>query len=165
MLRQSLARHGASGWRYIVGELHLKALAGLLLLSAILGTGCGPVWYADPGFAERLAKQENKPLLLYFKAWDSSQHRNMMLNVLSDASVKSELKTTVNAQLEFAFFPEFARRYGVQKPQVCVVCKPDGVKVSSPMVCNPVPTAAQFLDWLKNAKAQAQPPAEGATPK
>ena len=135
------------------------ALVAFTFLAAA-SVGCGPVWYIDPGFAEKLAAKENKPLLYYFKAWDSTQHRNMRLQVLSNSAVKAELKDTVNIELEYGFFPEKARRYGVQRPQVCVVTDPHGNKVGSPLYVNPVPTPESFLDWLKRAKQQAKPPPE-----
>lgn len=149
--------HGCTGSprrvrrRYHVSMVCLAALA-------FMAVGCGPVWLLDPGFAERLAKEENKPLLYYFKAWDSTQHRNMMLNVLDAGEVKSELMDTVNVELEFAYFPDQRARYGVQRPQVCVMCKPDGTMVDSPIYVNPVPTKQAFLTWLRSAKQEAMPP-------
>ena len=90
-----------------------RAMGSALLLGCLWGAaqGCGPAWYIDPGFAERLAREENKPLLFYFKAWDSAQHRNMKLNVLEDPAVKKELMDTVNVELEFAFFPDYQQRF------------------------------------------------------
>lgn len=131
-------------------------LSVLVIVSALCG-GCGPIWYLDPGFSQRLAKQENKPLLLYFKAWDSTQHRNMKLRVFEHPPVKHELLDTINLELEFAWFPDVARRYRVQGPQVCVMCAPDGKKVHTTLYVNPVPTEADFLDWLRKAKAIAMP--------
>ncbi len=128
--------------------------SGLLL---VVAGGCGPVWYLDATFPERVAKQENRPLLYYFKAWDSTQHRNMWLKVFQDPAVKTELMDTVNVELEFAYYPRQANRYGVRQPQVCVMCKPDGLKVLSSMYVNPVPKKEEFLDWLRRAKAAATP--------
>jgi hypothetical protein len=119
--------------------------------------GCGPTWYIDPGFAEKVAIEEKKPLLIYFKAWDSTQHRNMRMQVFSNSAVRAELKDTVNVELEFGFFPEHARRYGVQRPQVCVVCDSLGKRVASPLYVNPVPTPENFLEWLQRAKQEAMP--------
>ena len=56
----------------------LSIFAPLFLYACV---GCGPVWYIDPEFGERQAAQTGKPLLLYFKVWDYSQHRNMRLEV------------------------------------------------------------------------------------
>jgi hypothetical protein len=136
------------------GRTEVLFLFGLLL--ALTG-GCGPIWYLDAGFAERLAKQKHKPLLFYFKAWDSTQHRNMKLKVFEHPQIKKALVDTVNVELEFAFFSDYARRYGVRQPQVCVMCKPNGEKVSTPMYVNPVPTEKAFLDWLLKTKAAATP--------
>jgi len=128
--------------------------------------GCGPVWYADPYFAERLAREQNRPLLLYFRSWDSTQHRNMRLEVLEHPKVRGELVDTVNAELEFAYFRDIANRYGVQRPQVCVMCRPDGRMVYTAKYVAPVPTPEEFLDWLLKAKAEAMPapPATQAAP-
>jgi hypothetical protein len=134
-----------------------------LSLAALLCGGCGPIWIVDPPSAERIARQENKPLLLYFKSWDSSQHRNMRMNVFTDPAVAKELKTTVNAELEFAFYPEYRARYGVRSPQVCIMCTPEGKKVSTPMYVNPVPTPEVFLNWLKAARQDALPAPSAAT--
>ncbi len=138
----------------------LVSMVGIVGLSALAG-GCGPVWYMDPTFAERVAAKDRKPLLLYFKSWDSTQHRNMRLEVFGDSAVKAELTDTVNVEIEFGWFPEHQRKYGVRQPQVCVMCTPDGAKVSDPLFVNPVPTKEKFLDWLKRSKAEAKPPPAG----
>ncbi len=124
-----------------------------------LAGGCGPVWYLDPGFAERVAAHDKKPLLLYFKSWDSSVHRNMRLEVLENAAVKAELTGTINVELEYAYFPQYRNRYGVRQSQVCVMCNSEGKRVSTPLYVNPVPTPEKFLDWLKIAKTAALPSA------
>ncbi len=82
--------------------LRTGTFVGFLLLPVVIGCA-EPVWYLDHGFGERLAKQENKPLLFYFKAWDSTQHRNMRLKVFSDPAVKAELLKTVNLELEYSW--------------------------------------------------------------
>lgn len=139
------------------------ALLGLL--PAVLWlTGCGPTWLIEPRAAERIAQDDKKPLLLYFKAWDSSQHRNMVLEVFNNPAVKSELVDTVNVELEFAFFPEYCKRYNVQRPQVCVMCTPDGRRVDTPLYVNPVPTPDVFLAWLKRAKEEAKSSSASSAP-
>jgi hypothetical protein len=136
-------------------RLRRVTLGGLCIVGLFAANGCGPVWYLDPGFAERLAAKEKKPLLLYFKAWDSTVHRNMRREIFENGAVKGELKGTVNAELEFAYFKEWTRRFGVRQPQVCVMVNPMGERVSSPLYVNPVPAPDKFLDWLKKAKAEA----------
>ncbi len=131
----------------------LRLSAGLLVL---LAGGCGPTWYLDPGFGERLAKEENKPLLFYFKAWDSTHHRNMKLNILESAAVKNELMDTVNVELEFAWAGPYRTRYGIQSPQVCVMCDPSARMVAAPMYVNPLPTEERFLEWLRRTKEEAK---------
>lgn len=120
-------------------------------------SGCGPVWILDPGFGERYANEQNKPLFLYFKSWDSTQHRNMQLEVFNNPAVKSELMDTVNVEVEFAWCDELKDRYNVRQPQVCVMCKPDGTKVHNSLYVNPVPTPEQFLSWFQKAKSAAMP--------
>lgn len=117
--------------------------------------GCGPVWYLDPDLGERLAAEKNKPMLVYFKVWDSPLHRNMKLEILENAAVKRELVDMINVELEFAFFAEQRQKYGVQRPQVCVVCDSRGQRVSTPISVNPVPTVEKFVEWLQKAKAEA----------
>lgn len=137
----------------------------LILLPAVSClTGCGPTWLIEPRAAERIAQDESKPLLLYFKAWDSSQHRNMVLEVFNNPAVKSELVDTVNVELEFAFFPEYCKRYNVQRPQVCVMCTPDGRRVDTPLYVNPVPAPEHFLTWLKRAKEEAKRSTASSSP-
>ena len=138
-----------------------------LTVTGSLCAGCGgPVWIFDPTFAEKLARQDNKPLLLYFKSWDSTAHRNMQTQVLCNPAVSRELKDTINAQLEFAFFQDWRNRYGVKVPQVCVMCSPDGKQVGSSIYVNPVPSPDKFAEWLRGAKAEArghaQPPPAAA---
>jgi len=124
-----------------------------------LAAGCSaPIWYIDAGFGERLAKQENKPLLFYFKACDSTQHRNMKMKVFSDPKVKKELLKTVNVELEFSWSDPYKTRYGVSNPQVCVICDPQGKKVSHALYVNPVPSVPHFLEWLRTAYKEAAPP-------
>lgn len=134
-----------------------KRVAAALLLLGMLTGGCGPIWYLDSGYAQRLAKQQRRPLLVYFKAWDSTQHRNMKTKIFEDPAIKKELTDTVNLELEFAWAPDEARRWGVQRPQVCVMCTPDGDKVGQSLYVNPVPTEKEFLDWLLKLKTAAKP--------
>lgn len=131
-------------------------LAVLLSLS-LAAPGCGgPFWYVFPDEGVKQAQKDGKPMLLYFKAWDSTQHRNMSRNVLNNPDVKRELRDTVNIELEFAYAKEYTRQYRVQAAQVCVVAAPDGREVAR-MFVNPVPEPGKFLEWLKKAKADAKP--------
>ena len=137
--------------------LRAGTFVGFLVLPLALGC-TEPVWYLDPGLGERIAKQENKPLLFYFKAWHSTQHRNMRMKVFNDPAVKEGLLKTANVELEFSWKPAYEERYGVSNPQVCVICKPDGTKVGHALYANPVPTVPRFLDWFKSAMSEALPP-------
>lgn len=134
--------------------------------SLCAGSGCGPLWVYNPELGKNMAAKENKPLLLYFRAWDSTQHRNMLREVFANPAVKSELTGTVNVELEFAFFKKECAKYGVQRPQVCVMCTPQGEKIGTPIYVNPVPAPEKFLEWMREVKALAsgKPPPE-TTPK
>lgn len=137
----------------------------ILLCFSAVGAGCSaPRWYLDPTFGTRLADQEKKPILFYFKEWDSTQHRNMRVQVLDSAAVQKELLDTINIELEFAWSDPYRKIYGVQKPQVCVMCDSDGNKVGSGLYVNPVPTQAKFLEWLRECKALAKPAGQPTTP-
>ncbi|MCB9854131.1 MAG: hypothetical protein H6818_00480 [Phycisphaerales bacterium] len=119
-------------------------------------TGCArAVWYVAPEFGEAKAKKDNIPILYYFKAWDSTQHRNMLRNVLHDPRVDKELRQTINIELEYGFFDEQTERFKVRKPQICVFAAPDGSRLTPNYSVNPVPTPEAFLQWLKEAKGQA----------
>lgn len=129
-------------------------LASLFFVGAI---GCNtPVWYLDPTYGVKLAEKEKKPMVFYFKEWDSTQHRNMKVQVLENAQVKKELLDTVNIELEFAWSDPYRKIYGVQKPQVCVVTDSEGNKIGQGLYVNPVPTVPQFLEWLREAKSLAR---------
>jgi hypothetical protein len=132
------------------------SVLGVGALVALLSTGCAASWYIDPSFAEKLARKENKPLLLYFKSWDSTQHRNFQRDVLQSSAVSSQLTDTVNAELEFGFFADWRKRYGITQPQVCVMCAPDGKPVGTKLTVSPVPTKEQFIEWLGRMKSQAK---------
>ncbi len=133
-------------------------LAALCLATTGGLTGCGgPLRVVDPHFGERHAKQNNMPILFYFKAWDSTQHRNMILKIFDDAQVKKELTGVITIELEYAWSTPYKERYHVQGPQVCVMSKPDGTMVHKSRYVNPVPTPKQFIEWLKAAKAEAMP--------
>ena len=136
--------------------LRPRHCAALLMLACLSVGGCGPIWIWNPGFAQRIAKQENAPILYYFKAWDSTAHRNMMLDVFEHPPTKKEMMDTVNVELEFAWFPDEAKRCGVQRAQVCVVCSPDG-EIIDRLYVNPIPSKDAFLTWLQEAKAKALP--------
>jgi len=131
--------------------------AGLtvVLVGVLGGLGCSQQFIIDPGFGERYAAEKNRPMLLYFKLWDSSQHRNMIRDVFNNGAVKSELKSTVNIELEFGFFKEYRAKYGVLRPQVCVLCTSKGEKVGTPMYVSPVPAPEKFLEWYKEQRALA----------
>lgn len=136
-------------------------VAGLSLFLA----GCGgPIRLLDPGAGERLAASRNRPLMFYFRAWDSTQHRNMITSVFNDAAVKAEMRDIVTVELEFAWSEPYRSRYGVQQAQVCVMCRPDGTKVGANKYVNPVPTKESFIEWLKQTKAAAMPEAPAAPP-
>ncbi len=161
-LRRTNAETGVSS--SVRRRRRIWASSAWLGLAAVVAVGgCGPVWYLDPGFAERLAREQNKPMLIYFKAWDSSDHRNMKITVFEDPAVKRELLDTVNVELEFAYFPDIASRFRVQKPQICVMCSPIGQQVHTPMYAAPAPPPGEFYEWLVKAKSLALPTAAPAT--
>ncbi len=139
----------------VTSKLSLRSTFLLICLSFALFSGCSDAtWYLDPGFAERKAEKDNRPLVYYFKSFDSTLHRNMYWNVLKIGSVKSELRDTINVELEFGFFDDREERYGVKKAQTCVFAAPDGTKVGEALSVNPVPTPQEFLAWLRAAKAE-----------
>lgn len=139
---------------------HAGAVRCIVLSAAfmfLVMAGCSnPVWYIDHNYGIKLAEKDKKPMLFYFKEWDSTQHRNMQLQVFENAEVKKELLDTVNIELEFAWSDPYRKIYGVQKPQVCVMTDSEGNKVGSGLYVNPVPTAPRFLEWLRDAKVQAK---------
>jgi len=124
------------------------------LLGTMFASCSNATWYLDPGFAERKAEKDNRPLLYYFKAFDSTLHRNMYWNVLKSGSVKSELRDTINVELEYGFFDDREKRFGVKSPQSCVFVAPDGTQIGDTLNANPVPSPQAFLAWLRAAKAQ-----------
>ena len=156
-----LSRRAANSWRcHAQGYFsRVGAYAGLMLL--VFGpalTGCGDTkWYLDPGFAERKAAKDQRPMLYYFKAFDSTLHRNMYWQVLQNGSVKKELRDTINIELEFGFFDDRQSRYKVDKPQTCVLATPNGAQVGDSLSVNPVPDFKTFLNWLRAVKSQLPP--------
>jgi len=129
-----------------------------VVLMMALNVGCSSTfWFIDAGAAEREARRLNKPMLFYFKTWDSTQHRNMRLQVFDDADVIAEMKDTINVELEYAWSGPYREKYNVNAPQVCVMTKPDGTKVSTAKYVNPVPKPEEFLEWLRRSKALAMP--------
>lgn len=152
------ATNDPAAWSLRRRSGRVSKIVSIAILMLIFSVGCGPVWYLDGDLGERTAAENNRPMLVYFKSWDSSLHRNMKLQVFSNSAVKSEMTDLVNVELEFAYFPEHRKRYGVQRSQVAVMCDPQGRRVGSPIDLNPVPTPEVFLDWLRKAKAEARPP-------
>ncbi len=141
-----------------------RLLACCALVSALCGAiGCNtPVWVLDPNYGLKLAEKEKKPIVFYFKEWDSAHHRNMRVQVLDHPEVRKELLNTVNIELEFAWSDPYRKIYGVQKPQVTVVCDSEGNKVGTGLYVNPVPSVPRFLEWLREAKALAKTSTEQA---
>ena len=113
----------------------------------------GGMWHRNS--AKRRPRKDNTPILYYFKAWDSTLHRNMLKNVLRNPGVDKALRETVNIELEYGFFDEQSDRFKVRKPQVCVFAAPDGTRLTPNLYVNPVPTPAAFLKWLNEAKSKA----------
>lgn len=149
-------RHRKVGGRIIKVGLLCVWLCGLV-------SGCGgPTWYLDPGYGERLAAEKKRPILYYFKDWDSSAHRNMKMKVLDSAVVRKELTDTVNVELEWKWSGNYKDRYRVMSAQVCVLCASDG-REAGRMTVNPIPGDVQFAKWLREAKALAR--GESATTK
>jgi len=141
--------------RIVMPKLNLRPLFVFGCLAFASFAGCSDAtWYLDPGFAERKAEKDNRPLVYYFKSFDSTLHRNMYWKVLKSGSVKSELRDTINVELEFGFFDDREKRYGVKKAQTCVFVAPDGSKVGDALSVNPVPTPQEFLAWLRAEKAK-----------
>ncbi len=130
------------------------------MLGLVLSGACNePVWYIGPNMGgEEQARREGRPMMLYFKSWDSSHHLNMTKKVFAVPAVKQELVQTINIELEYRFFPELERKYGVTGPQVCVMCDPNGRKVGNSLYVNPAPSVETFLQWIKSARTLASPP-------
>jgi len=75
----------------------------------------------DPPTAERLAKKRTSPLLV-FQVLDSSQHRNMRLQVFADSAVAKEMKGNDQHRAGVClFFPTTAIANGVPVPGVADV--------------------------------------------
>lgn len=139
-----------------VRSARLRRLTCLTLLAGALACGCGgPRWYIDAGFGERLAADKKKPLLIYFKAWDSTAHRNMKMKVLDSGVVGKELTDTVNVEVEWSWSGPMKDKYRITRPQVCVFCAPDGREVGR-MTVDPVPDAAAFAKWVRETKSLAK---------
>ncbi len=136
-------------------------LAVRLLIVGLVATaaGCGgAIRLLSPSAGANLARDKNKPLLYYFKAWDSTQHRNMIIDVFENPEVTAALADVITVELEYAFYLSIARKYEIPKPQWFVMCTPGGAMVRRLDGASRMPTAAGFLQWLKEAKSLAKPP-------
>ncbi len=80
----------------------------------------------------------------------------MREKVFKDSSVKSEIKDTVNVELEFVWSDPYKQRYGVTNSQVCVMCDSEGHKIGNAIYVNPVPTPEKFVEWLRTVKPGAK---------
>lgn len=147
--------------RKVAGRFIIGGLLSVMVVGLVVGCG-GPSWYIDPGYGERLAAEKKRPILYYFKDWDSSAHRNMKQKVLDSAVVRKELTDTVNVELEWKWSGNYKDRYRVMNAQVCVLCASDG-REAGRMTVNPIPGDVQFAKWLREAKALAK--GESATTK
>ncbi len=131
------------------------ALAALLMGALWGGPGCAVQWTLSFEDGLRRAQDTGRPILLYFKDWSSSQHRDMVVQVLQSPVVAKELHECVNVELLYNWGPE-AVRYGITTPQVCIFCRPDGTEIDRLHV-NPVPAPERFADWLRRCAESWRP--------
>jgi hypothetical protein len=131
------------------------ALATLLVATLGGAPGCAVQWTLSFEDGLRRAQETGRPMLLYFKDWSSSQHRDLVVQVLQSPVVTKELRDCVNVELLYNWGPE-AVRYEIVTPQVCVFCRPDGTEIDRLHV-NPVPAPERFADWLRRCAESWRP--------
>lgn len=145
---------------------------GLFVVAVATGaanSACAVRWNLNYGDGMTQAQQTKRPMLLYFKDWSSSEHRNLVSQVFESPPVSKELKDTINVELLYNWGDE-ARRYKITNPQICVFCRPDGSEVGR-LYLVPQPTPEKFAEWIRKCKSEiagptsvpaGKPPAKGA---
>jgi hypothetical protein len=122
-----------------------------LLLACV--SGCADQrWETDYRPAVERARQEDKPLFLYFGDFLAWEHHNLKFHVLEKPESKALLADTVKCELELRWHPEVARRYLVSSAPTCLLIDRAG------NVCwrqvGPIELDA-FLEELRQAKERA----------
>lgn len=129
----------------------------ILAFAAVVSSGCaGPMWAFDLTLGQQIATSQSRPMLLYFADFTTSNHREMDRTIFSNPAVSKEMRGFANTALTYQWGPA-PKRYGVSKPHVIIVCKPDGTEVDRLSV-DPPPAPDAFAAWLRNAHTKAVPP-------
>lgn len=127
---------------------------------ALMGACGGPRWDFEYSFGQQRAVSEAKPMLLYFTDLMSSGHYDFDKQVLQQSVVQREMNQCVNIALSYQWGPA-PKQYNILKPEVCVMCKPDGTEVARLDVAPP-PPPEQFAGWLRESRDKAAPPGSAA---
>ncbi len=128
--------------------------AAAWMLSGCYGSDSG--WHRNHNEASKLAAQDKKPLLTYFRPSDAKQDAVIRRILFANPAVQAELNQTVRVDLDPKSSAASRTAYGVHPSQPCVVvCKPNGQRAVQPIYLNPVPNADYFAQWLRNARAKA----------
>jgi hypothetical protein len=140
--------------------MRVRCAVVIFIVTLFAAPGCAVRWHLEYEEGARQAQQLNRPMLLYFKDWSSSEHREMVVRVFETPTVSNELKDTVNVELLYNWGPQ-AADYRITQPQVCVFIRPDGKEIDRRPV-NPIPTPEEFAEWIRRCKvtweAAAAPP-------
>jgi len=89
--------------------------------------GCAPVWHLHYDQAEKAARGQNLPLLVFYKdSFDPSS--SQIQDLLEEAEVKPLLSGKVRCMLtsEFPPYRRYVAQYGVMQPPALVLIHPDG---------------------------------------
>ncbi len=122
--------HRVSDW--FAGRFVPKSLAVALLAVLVTGmTGCAGVrWDFDYNQAQRISKQDGRPVLLYFWDWLSIDRSRMDSEVWNDPQVIAESRHVIVVPLEQGWFPDLTRKYHVNSTPTLVLLTPQGTEIS-----------------------------------
>ncbi len=134
-------------------KLGLSAV--VVLLAGCHGSDSG--WGHSHQDASKLAAQDKKPLLTYFRPTNAKEDATIRRVLFSDPAVQAELNQMVRVDLDFKSAASARALYAVHPSQPCiVVCKPTGQRAVQPIYLNPVPNAKYFAQWLQQARTKAE---------
>lgn len=139
---------------------------GCLLLAVISAGACsssGIPWriklYRD---TQQDARRDNKLTFVYFRNWYSVECTDFEERVLKDPEVVAEARKMVCTKLEYDWYEELARSWGLSEVPAFAIIAPDGRVMAS---AQGLTTRAEVLQAMRHAiSAHTPEPAPAPSP-
>lgn len=135
---------------------------GLLALGMTLCVGCHDYrWRWDYQQAEQQARDEGRPLFIFYKWWLSNESNRMHGDVLADPQVGRLFEKSINLLLEKESSTEYGKyvsKYGVNAAPAFIVAQPDGTY----QVLVGYVSKERFIEFVRKAMSPPDKSGSGA---